>query len=699
MKRMRADSHFARVRQWTIACVAFLLGFLLALPPRCFPARQTISPNFNLFDGSWELEMPLRLARGAIAGRDFVFTYGPVYQLVHSPWFLGNVGDPAATLRFHGLWATFLISLGTWFVLRSTGASLGWRGPLFMLWSALWPPYYFYYKPLLGLLVVAACGWHAVGTISGLSTVGRSRSILVWMLSAPILTLYGFDLGVIVGAAITIFCFVAVSCTWRLSADPRAMATRRSILLAFGLAIGGGILFVFAATLPDSWRSYLPESWEIARSYPTMMARGGPRSVLGLIAVGFLGGTLLSVFACRVVRHCWWKGNWDDRRVLSLLAMSCFCLLWLRSGLTRSDSTHYRGSLAPLLFVAGCWLPCWFSTTAPRGNWRFLVVALPLVILSPAMKLPVEARMNAICAFELRPAWLNITQPDVREAVRIAELRTEPSLFVWPVESTVGLLAGKSNPAHTLQSYIAHTPHLEHLFVDSLRKTPALPVVFFRGRDELDGIEYLTRTPVIFRYLLQEYALDGPCQSRLAFLRRTPDRPNEWRTEPISGVSASFKPGAVGEVSLSKDQSAGWSASDFVLFKMRIAKTAMMGIGKPGHIAVTFTLSNGSERKQLLLLPHDGQIQEGLTSACTVRDPLFLSAFHPHKSWRARECVVGLKLEWVPIDVLSRRPAEIVLENVALLRRSGVEIREASLSEQDDEKLLEEFFGTGAVND
>jgi hypothetical protein len=103
------------------------------------------------------------------------------------------------------------------------------------------------------------------------------------------------------------------------------------------------------------------------------------------------------------------------------------------------------------------------------------------------------------------------------------------------------------------------------------------------------------------------------------------------------------------------------------------------GIFKPGRETITFVLSDGTELKQEVALPQDGETHEILVSAATFKDPLFVSLFARTKAWRTRERLTGLRLEWEPLDWLSARPREVTLERVALLRRDGAAVLETSL--------------------
>src|SRR5437899_10507590 len=99
-----------RTLRWGFSAVFIVLGILLLAPPECFPAQQVMGEDFSLLDGSWQLELPSRWLRSEIAGRDFVFTYGPLYQILHAPPG-ASPDDVASLLRFRSLPEAVVVAL------------------------------------------------------------------------------------------------------------------------------------------------------------------------------------------------------------------------------------------------------------------------------------------------------------------------------------------------------------------------------------------------------------------------------------------------------------------------------------------------------------------------------------------------------------------------------------------------------------
>ncbi len=685
-------SPFSAIGRLAVPAGIALLGIVLALPPKVFQSEQEIGPDFCTLDESWEVDMPMRLSRGQHAGRDFVFTYGPLYQVVHAPWCFGKLGDLASTLRFHALLPTCGVAIGLWYLLSRTGASLACRSTVYLLWMFLWPPFILGYKAYLGVILATACGYHTGLTKERRLRGGRLIALSLWTLAAPLLTLYSFDLGLITGLALLAF-LGAVSCwTWGL---PGARTVVRPwVLRHAAMTLIGIVVFSVAVSLSEFWPQYLKQSWEIAQSYTAMMAIPFGLFYLIITVIAVYGSARICWFAGSQLREHWREGaDAEKARILALLAAACFSLVWLRYPMTRSDQLHLKVGLVPIMFVAGCLLPCHLQPLGRKLKCFVPVIWTVLVVLSPSPIRSMPHRLLAFRLFDAHTAHVKITHPLIREAVAAAEGLAGDTVFVWPYENIVALAAGKTSPAYTLQSYVAQTPRLEQANIDHLQDVPGLPVILVRNSWRIDQVQNLTRTSLIFRYLLENYTLQRPGHKDFLVLQQTPERAQDWSAQPLAGVTGRFTPGVESAVIELPDESAGGCrASDLLLLRIRVAKTPFLGIGKPGQVTLTFRLSNGQERKQMLALLPDGQEHEVLVSACTFRDRLFLSAFHPSRQWRTKERVVGLNLEWKAGDILSRRPAEIAVDGVAVLRRAGAEIVETSLADQGDAKLWNKFF-------
>ncbi|MCH2173736.1 hypothetical protein MK489_23410, partial [Myxococcota bacterium] len=126
------DRH--RVR-WSV--LSFLLALFLSLPPNWYPAEQVISDETNVLDGSFELALPARMLDGEFSSRDFVYSYGPAYQLLHGVPGLFGVRDSAELWRWKGFFSTVLLVVLLWLVVAGTHPPSFWRSWIVLIWCAL----------------------------------------------------------------------------------------------------------------------------------------------------------------------------------------------------------------------------------------------------------------------------------------------------------------------------------------------------------------------------------------------------------------------------------------------------------------------------------------------------------------------------------------------------------------------------------
>jgi hypothetical protein len=658
---------------------------------------QVIDRTFGTVDSSWGYELPARFLRGEYVGWDFVFTYGPLYQLVHAPVFSSGRDDVASLLRFSSHTVspqeTWLTCLGLWLLLGLSGAPVGWRIPPFLLWVCFGPVLGLCLKHMAGLAVVAGCG-QLLDDRWGLTAGRRWVRRIAWAAAAPTLTLYSFDLGVVTSAALLLI-GATILVGVRVVPVPPGSRVGRAAAEMMTAVVAGVAVFVLATTLAAGTRPYLADSWEMAWGYSATMAVPLFKRHLLLIAAAAVGNLAVGAFAARQWRHG--PGPVGGNGSLGLFAAAGFSLVCLRHALTRSDDLHVLWALSPTFFTVGCLVPCYARTWGLLRSCPAWIAWGPVLVFALWAHLDdLVDRIEAPIKVEWAPARYRLTHPTLRDATAVARELPGDSLYVWPFETILNLTAGKASPAYTLQSYAACTDRLEGRTVDHLRAVPDLPVVVFTDSPAIDRVENLTRTPHIFRYLLEEYVLVENRHKDFVVLRRAPTDPNRpWSEVEIAGLAGAFAPGGNRALGLAVPAGADCRASDLLLLRLHVAKTRTFGVGKPGLLTLTLCLSNGKEISQPVLVPADGVGHDVLVSACKLNDPLFASVFLPARCWRAREGVTAVRLTWDPFDILSRRPSEVVLEGARVLRRAGVEVFETDLVRDGDKALWDWCFRNG----
>lgn len=709
------------LRQKLAPLLVFLAGVVLSIPYNVFPAQQQLDLASDTVDMAWYLDLPTRLARGEWAGRDFIFTYGPLYQLTHAFGLLMPPHDLASLLRFFWFPDAIITLLLVWFALRLTGAPLAWRAAGYLLWVFFFPPlnmpptYYtveYGLKPLAGLLVPVCCllllarprargerdpssaGWPGLMTL------------LLWGSVGPVLLLYSLDLGVtslgaLVASAVTV---IVVTMFQARGARGTGSEARVRALWAAG-AVAVGLAVFAAALLLFGWGDYIRLSREVTAGYTAKMADAGKASYFAALIAVILAGLLTLAFSAFRLRGALKSGDAAAaRRTLALLGLSWFCLGWARGGLTRSDYGHILMAAAPTLFLVGSFLPCYLRAEGRRLAGLAFVGALALMLSTPFgwphqllfrthLVAGAVYRVAAVRKLEFKPARLEVIPESQRGEIEAARALPGESLFAWPDEAYLNVIAGKANPVFTVQSYAALTDKLEQETVRRLRTVPGLHVIMLTSLPPLSGVESLTRTPIISRYLLENFELAAPPAETFATLR--PSAGRAWREDELAVAPQAFAPGDGRSLTLGLDNESARDlrASDLLLIRLRASKTLTLGVFKPGRHTVTFVLSDGSERTQTFLLPQDGESHDFLVSAATFgKDPLLVSLFSPTKIWKSRERLVGLRFGWEPIDGLSATPREITLERVATFRREAAVALETPLDKASQVPLRASLY-------
>ena len=673
--------------RWLLAAFIMMVGWLLAMPPRSFSARQELGDaDFRAPDASWQLDLPARLARNQWAGRDFIFTYGPLYQVTHAWGLWIDPGHVAALRRWQAVPEAILTMSAVWLLLAMTGASLPWRAASYLLWAWLWPPFFTLtlllnigIKPLAGLCFAAVAA-SFLGEASG--NDGWPRRCLgaaVWLLAGPILALYSLDLGILTLFSVLVAAGIAWVAARQTSGGSCSGPAVRAVWFG-AIALLGFVLFTGTLLATAAGRRYLGEARQILGGYSVAMACAGTLGAVAAIAAALVVNLGILIGAVMRLRRCVHLGMKPSPAIPALLGATCFGVVWCRYPLHRSDWFHVWPVVAVTLLMVGGMLPCWLRGQRLRGAWLCLAIWVPAFFWGPESREPLSLATRLLDAFkfEARSASLHITSEAFRDATEAAAEPPNRSLYVWPYESVVALIAGKRNPSYLVQSYLGFDEALENIEVAHLKTMPDVPVMLFVDSLRIDGVDNLTRTPQIFRHLLDRYEFAG--RSGRDFLMLRPRAAAaEWRLRAVTTGPATLPPGDLSRA-LKLPPERDCRASDFIVLRIRCAPMLPLPWSKRGRTVVTFRLADGRQRTHELIVPPDGQPHDVLVSACYPGKRFFLAAFDPSRSYRSTERVEAIGLQWEPLDVLSQRPSEIVLEQIAVLERVGTRREELHLS-------------------
>ncbi|MBX7165122.1 MAG: hypothetical protein K1X74_02115 [Pirellulales bacterium] len=671
--------------------LVLVLALFLTLPWEAYSPGQRVS-TYRLLDRSWECGVVRMWGEGRLAGRDLAFPYGPLYPWIHSCGGLLAQADAATILRWHQVPQTVLSIACVWWVFGLAGVRGTARRVLFGAWVVLVAAPLEYeavsLKPVLALAVV---GGGAAALERALCHGGDARRlaaiVATWAPLSPLAALYSFDLGVFAAAGLAL---VAVGV---LIVDPR----RRQVVLPvstalFALAVGAAAFFALFQALPR-WRHYLGETWELASLYGTTMAEPASDGELGLIALIVVGSAAALIAALAM-----WRGAAARAPgVLVLAGLAALSLVMVRYAITRSDFLHFYRALVPGVLLVGCLWPGHLGCQGVHGpGARLATRVLPLVGLAPFALLQTtwitwQLRLAALSALALAPAKIDYRDDALQRAVAEVRALPETSIAVWPYGALIGQLAGKSNPLYTVQAADLAVGPLEERTLERLAPTEP-PVLVYRSALRIGSVAGYARNPRLFRHWLEDYELAAPLHDAFAVLRRRADGAGRLQAVelPLPPGGARFEPRPDIVLRLSLDGS-DVRASELIALELRVVPRHAWG-GKPGRLIAVLVISDGRQVAFPLLIVPDGQPQPALVSALDVDDAMFLSAFGP-RPWRSTEGVRELLLVWQPLDRLSQRPREIVIDAWSVLRRSDGEPLETPLADQNDPRALQAAFG------
>lgn len=700
----------------------FAAAVFVTLPPQIFPSQQVMK-SYRLLDTSWQLSMPMEFGEGKLSGRDFIYTYGPVYQLTQSLGLLIPPGDLASVSRFRSLPGQLIVLCGLWWALSLTGAGIRYRGAVFLLWCVIMAaPLEFHalrIKPMAGIPAAALCGVLLGRARSPSTKHSRAWLCAVWGVTGPLLTLYSFDFGIIVAATLLGTAILHVVDTRKLPGDARKRSRINAVLAAGSISLGM-LLLLGGTQLIPAWKNYAPNMFALVIAYGNAMAMSGTtgRFLTLALALGTSGVLLLYL----LWRSPTTSDESEDHGSLhtALIAMACFCMLMVRYGLTRTDWEHVHTAVAPAMFLFGCFLPALLYarreglTSQPKqgksraadGPSKLFQLAQKAPYVLPAVVLVVplvaqpfgeafyagwQQRLTAMSQFDFKPSTVRIADRTLAQATTASEALPEQSLYVWPYGVEINLLAKKENPSYTLQSIEGAIGDLERQTVEHLKQTDDLAGLIYRDAKALTSV---SRTSALVRYLLDGFELSYAPQPGFALLQRNPESA-PWTeieidlgTEPIV-----FEPGDSRAVQLSLEEQ-DVRYSDILVARVRIAKTSNFPVGKSGTFFAGFVGDNQNPRYSILSVQPDGETHDVLLSPLDLSDDRCLSHFVPDRTWQTTERVKAIQFSWSPFDFLSKRPAEVQIERLAILRRPNEETKESPLAERENPTIWQWCYGS-----
>lgn len=482
------------------------------------------SGNFDL-DESWFLDLGYQWQQGHLLGRDAFFTYGPLAQLlVSTAAFLQGSGS-----ILNALWLSLFLFNNLAPVLLALCLGLikqiRWAGALFifLVLFSLNLLNLLTARPLLVLLGVILL-WRALRRVSFRRRGWAVGAGGLWFVGL----LFSMDTGFFALASalgLLLFC-LALSHPWF-----------RRWNLADGLLSGRDYLEVVVISVATFALCLLALEVFFQLSSPTYQAFDYFRYGLAILlrynyamGIPWMSGTSLGpvlspllfltlVYTVGVVLVSAFRSLQAGKRhrFHLLLGILIAAGLTFKSALVRSGVEHIAIGIVILIFLFG--LSLTFRRQA-RFSWSLggSLLILFLMLWPRTQSLESFLILPEIISgrFSLAEKWQQIrnSQADP-QLIASPQLRAavDPQKIIvnFPYQNVQAMALGQKSLAPVLQTYAAFDEQLQQYYVAVLaRSQPDLEVIY--GIDPLgawpvDGVQTVTRVPIIFKYLVENFRL------------------------------------------------------------------------------------------------------------------------------------------------------------------------------------------------
>lgn len=386
------------------------------------------------------------------------------------------------------------------------------------------------------------------------------------------------------------------------------------------------------------------------------------------------------------------------RRPLFLLSAPLFSLLYLQSGIVRSDRAHVVFGLFPAMAFAGA--ICLGSDQPDRRRIANSILTLIAVLMLAHYSSPypryapafIPAKIHtAVDAYFLHgrngcPAATYDVDgvcfpPDEFRTLQSVSTylsthsRPSDSVFAFPLENYYAILANRRIGGGVLQNYLTAGDTLVHRKIEQLEKDePQLAVYSYKGHfPGVDGVPDFTRSPETWLYLQSHYRKAAEIKPGILILERDPTRQRRWRMEltqlPLSGEGQTDSTARIGNFPIA--DRVNWPADyNLLRLKVLIRYPFLWHFRKPCRVVVIVGLANGiTIRTRAVVIPnHEYYIWVAPWGTEYLQN--FFSA--DIANWQTRDLSppVRIHMEVTPLDWISERPVSISVQSLEAARLS-----------------------------
>jgi hypothetical protein len=637
-------------------------------------SKAVYIPRLNMLDDSWALDIAYRFSRGSWLGKDVVFTYGPLYEFM--------VGLPARLLHqpevgsLYRTWETIPICLSIALV-YGTGILLldsepAWKRCVFLV-GIIFFCCPLNLRPLICVFTLAVLV-RTMASLSSSTVLRRAAAISLLMIGA---SLVSADAGIYSAATFVVVVFWAFCFERRRRREIGLFCVTTTALVAAWMLVLNAIL----GSLLDF------QFWRINAAQIGNYRWGQPEAMdlpMG-IAMVFIAYTT----ALFTLRSAWMLRRADvsvlARRPFFLCSGFCVAILYLQSGLVRSDWEHVSQAMFPAIVIIAITL-MGTGSTARRSTWigmgvALLIAAFVSFALMQRLWGPyllrnnlVVQRVNGACPVGTKyfqQACLGIRDAEIlSRAESFLAGSAAPKAIVFPYQNVLAVTAGKLAAGRILQSYAANGELLMQQQLQSLQNDrPELAI--YGGVDDftswdIDQVSNFSRSPDVWFFLQRNYRFDSVLARNFLGLRKDEERAKKWKESREEADAFRPKTLNVSSAGVYDFGAVSWNNPyDFIRLELRFRYPIWWKLSKPSAVAVLLQLSDGSVREAHVVLPPNKDTElwifpweEADLSRYFLTDP------HQWRGSGVRPTVTRLAIRIAPYDAISVLPNAIEIRRV-----------------------------------
>lgn len=484
--------NFLNSRAWIVFTLLFLFLFFLELNNVGLSLRERIT-ILSTLDFSWFLDAIERFSHGYILGRDFTFTYGPLFQVIYSlPTLL--LGVPSYISVALSPLVSFVLIFAMIMYVSGRFSEKLWERVGFVLLSFF----------VVGLLIsnhtdTVRMLFPVVYSLFLFDALSKKR-ILTLVIAAVLPTFFGLYT---YNSFITSLLIVFAQCAYRIYKN-RSVWKECLIFIFAILIMHFAFSFLFTGNL-----DYIFYSMDAVKNYRYIMDVVWTHDRSNVLLIFPVLLLILNYFVGK-------SGNILRRLKESIVLISLASFIQLYYALSRSDSGHLLFAIYPSIFslytiifflgkkfnsliILGLvvyvfipFKPNFYNTISPTGLIKIVETLKTKPAFFQVYKLPNDYYFN---------------QEEIENILKIVK-ENEGRVYIYPYDAYILNIQNSVYNSFALGIYTYSDSPVEAKTVDNFKKNPPKLVILGidkKGALALDDIPNFTRNPQVAAWLINNY--------------------------------------------------------------------------------------------------------------------------------------------------------------------------------------------------